>query len=55
MNRDDLEKLSKPDLVELVLKLQHPVKTSHTSSKPPSTDKMVRRENARPGGVKPGH
>ena len=55
MNRDDLEKLSKPELVELVLKMQRPAKTSQTSSKPPSTDRKARRKNAKPGGAKPGH
>lgn len=55
MNRDDLQKLSKADLIELVLKIQRPGKTSRTSSKPPSTDKKVRRESAKPGGAKPGH
>ena len=55
MNRDDLEKLSKDELVELVLKLQRPAKTSRTSSKPPSTDRKAKRENSKPGGAKPGH
>ncbi len=55
MSRDDLEKLSRQDLVELVLKLQRPTKTSRTSSNPPSTDKKERRENSKPGGAKPGH
>jgi transposase len=55
MNRDDLEKLSKDELVELVLKLQRPAKTSRTSSKPPSTDRKARRETSKPGGAKPGH
>ncbi len=55
MNRDDLEKLSRPELIELVLKLQRPMKTSRTSSKPPSTDKKARRESAKPGGAKSGH
>ncbi|MCP5073617.1 MAG: IS66 family transposase [Rhodobacteraceae bacterium] len=55
MNRDDLEKLSKQQLVDLVLKLQRPAKTSRTSSTPPSTDKKARREHAKPGGAKPGH
>jgi transposase len=55
MNRDDLEKLSKQELVEMVLKLQRPGKTSRTSSKPPSTDKKERREQSKPGGAKPGH
>lgn len=55
MERSDLEKLSKQQLVDLVLALQRPSKTSQTSSKPPSTDKKARRENAKPGGAKPGH
>jgi transposase len=55
MNRDDLERLSKPELVELVLRLQRPAKTSRTSSRPPSSDKKARRKNAKPGGAKPGH
>ena len=55
MNRDDLERLSKEQLVELVLKLQRPAKTSRTSSKPPSGDKKERRRNSKPGGAKPGH
>src|SRR5215213_2564909 len=55
MGRADLERLSKDELIELVLKLQRPGKTSRTSSKPPSTDRKERREQARPGGAKPGH
>jgi transposase len=55
MQRDELERLSKAELVELVLRLQRPQKTSRTSSKPPSTDRKERREQARPGGAKPGH
>jgi transposase len=55
MNRDDLQRLSKEELIDLVLKLQRPVKTSRTSSKPPSTDRKERREQAKPGGAKPGH
>jgi len=55
MNRDDLKRLSKGELIEMVLRLQRPAKTSRTSSKPPSTDKKARRESARPGGAKPGH
>lgn len=55
MSRDDLEKLTKAELVELVLKLQRPAKTSRTSSKPPSTDRKARREKSKPGGAKPGH
>jgi len=55
MQRDELERLSKTELIELVLRLQRPPKTSRTSSKPPSTDRKERRERARPGGAKPGH
>ncbi len=55
MNRNDLQKLSKPELIELVLKMQRPGKTSRTSSRPPSSDKKARRQSARPGGAKPGH
>jgi len=55
MKRDDLERLSKGELVDLVLKLQRPGKTSRTSSKPPSTDRKAKRENSKPGGAKPGH
>jgi len=38
VNREELEGLTKPELVELVLRLQHPDKISRTSSKPPSTE-----------------
>ena len=55
MQRDALERLSKAELIELVLRLQRPEKTSRTSSKPPSTDRKERRERAKPGGAKPGH
>src|SRR3978361_873279 len=55
MSRDDLERLSKAELIELVLRLQRPAKTSRTSSKPPSTDRKERRETSKPGGAKPGH
>lgn len=55
MSRDDLERLTKAELVELVLKLQRPAKTSRTSSKPPSSDAKERREKSKPGGAKPGH
>ena len=33
MGRSDLERLSKEELIELVLRLQRPEKTSRTSSK----------------------
>src|ERR671929_1895303 len=55
MGRSDLERLSQEELIELVLRLQRPTKTSRTASKPPSTDPKERREHARPGGAKPGH
>jgi transposase len=55
MDRTDLQRLSREELIELVLALQHPDKTSRTSSKPPSTDKKEKRENWHPGGAKPGH
>ena len=55
MNREELEGLTKPELVELVLRMQRPDKTSRTSSKPPSTDRKAKREGSRPGGGTPGH
>src|SRR5215210_3836871 len=55
MGRADLERLSKDELIELVLRLQRPEKTSRTSSKPPSTDRKAQREKSKPGGAKPGH
>jgi transposase len=55
MERGDLQRLSKEQLIELVLRLQRPEKTSRNSSKPPSTDKKAKRESSRPGGAKPGH
>jgi transposase len=55
MGRSDLERLSKEELIELVLRLQRPQKTSRTSSKPPSTDRKQQREKSQPGGAKPGH
>src|SRR5918994_2029666 len=55
MSRSDLERLSKEELIELVLRLQRPQKTSRTSSKPPSTDRKEQREKSKPGGAKPGH
>ena len=55
MGRSDLERLSREELIALVLRLQRPDKTSRTSSKPPSTDRKERREQSKPGGAKPGH
>jgi hypothetical protein len=47
MGRSDLERLSREELIELVLRLQRPAKTSRTSSKPPATDHKERREMMR--------
>ena len=55
MNRNELERLSKDELIELAPRLQRPEKTSRNSSKPPSSDRKERRENSKPGGAKPGH
>ena len=55
MDRTDLQQLSKEQLMDLVIRLQGPLKDSRNSSKPPSTDKKASQENARPGGAKPGH
>src|SRR5215213_4541065 len=55
MGRAELEHLSREELIELVLRLQRPEKTSRTSSKPPSTDRKEARAQAKPGGAKPGH
>src|ERR1700710_1729529 len=55
MGRSDLERLSREELIEWVLRLQRPGKTSRTSSKPPATDRKERREQSKPGGAKPGH
>jgi transposase len=55
MGRSELERLSKDELIELVLRLQRPEKSSRTSSKPPSTDRKEQREKSKPGGAKPGH
>lgn len=55
MNREELERLTKPELIDLLLGLQRPDKTSRTSSKPPSTDRKGKREGSRPGGAKAGH
>lgn len=56
MNRGELERLSKEELIDLVLRLQRPEKTSRTSSKPPSSDRKGNGDrNSKPGGAKPGH
>jgi len=55
MDRGDLQRLTKDELIELVLRMQHPEKTSRTSSKPLSSDRKERRDQSKPGGAKPGH
>jgi transposase len=55
MERTDLRRLSKDELIDLVLQLRRPKKTSQASSLPPSLDRKGRRENSKPGGGKPGH
>src|SRR6476620_4633792 len=55
MDRTDLQRLTKEELIDLVLRMQRPEKTSRTSSKPPSSDRKERRERAKPGGAKAGH
>jgi transposase len=53
MQRDELERLSKAELIELVLRLQRPEKTPRTSSKPPSTDRKEQRERSAPSRAGP--
>src|SRR3954463_10840714 len=55
MGRSELERLSREELIELVLRLQRPDKTSRTSSKPPATDRKEQCAQSKPGGAKPGH
>jgi len=55
MGRSELERLSREELIELVLRLQRPEKTSRTSSKPPATDRKEQRAQSKPGGTKLGH
>ena len=55
MNREEIERLTKPELIDFLLGLNRPGKTSWTSSKPPSTDQKGKREGSRPGGARPGH
>jgi transposase len=55
MDRSDLQRLTKEELIELVLRLQRPAKTSRTSSRPPSSDRKEQREKSKPGGAKAGH
>jgi transposase len=46
MDRTDLQRLTKEELIDLVLRMQRPEKTSRTSSKPPSSDRKARRDRA---------
>ncbi|MFK4826051.1 hypothetical protein ACI0FM_14885 [Paenochrobactrum sp. BZR 588] len=55
MEHIELQRLSKDELIDLVLNLQRPLNNSNDSSTRPSTDKKVRRESSRPGNAKPGH
>ena len=59
VDREQLQQLSKDELIDRFLDLQSklglPRKTSKTSSLPPSSDKKARRLNSKPGGAKPGH
>jgi hypothetical protein len=55
MGRSELERLSREELIELVLRLQRPEKTSRTSSKPPATDRREQQAQSKPSGAKPGH
>ena len=55
MERGDLERLSREDPTELMLRLQCPEKTSRTSFKPHSTDRKEQREHSKPGRAKPNH
>ena len=55
MNRDDLQRLSKDDLIELMLRLQRPDKTSRSH---PNRHRRIEKSGASrpsPGGAKPGH
>jgi len=54
MDRTDLQRLSKDELIELVMQLQRPDKTSRTSSKPPSTDKKKSARTHVRAGRSPG-
>ena len=42
-------------LIELVLRLQRPEKTSRTSSKPSAMDRKKQREQSKPDSARPGH
>jgi len=44
MNREEIERLTKAELIDFLLGLYRPGKTSRTSSKPPSTDQKGKRE-----------
>lgn len=55
MGRSDLKRLSHEEVIELVLRLQHPENASRTSSKLPATDRKEQRVQSKPCGAKPGH
>src|SRR3954453_11234602 len=55
MGRGELERLSKEELIELVLRLQRPGESSGPPPNPPPTDRKEQREKSKPGGAKPGH
>ena len=55
MNREEIERLTKPELIDLLLDMQRPDKSSRTSSKPPSTDQNGKQDGLRPGGARKGH
>lgn len=48
IGRIDLKRVSREELIERVLRLQHPSKTWRMSSKPPATDRRERREQSKP-------
>ncbi|MBD2746706.1 transposase [Microvirga sp. BT688] len=50
-----MQRLTKEELIEVVLRMQRPHKISRPSSKPSSTGRKGRRDQARLGGAKPGH
>ena len=55
MGRSELERLSREELIELVLRLQRPEKTSRTSSKPPATDRKEPAAHPKPRGAQALH
>ena len=53
MDRSKLQRLSKGELIDLVLRLQRPEGTSRTSPELPFTNRTKQRDKAKPGGAKP--